>query len=278
MKDVFEAIDAWDSKLNLFRDHIYFQQIVFTFSILVLIAWYALGFDSGVGMLEIWKNGWKIDYSAYGKSLHFSAFSIYGLLFYGLSRYMQKVDIKGSRNTFYSAFLVLLNISIFEWVYMACFAHFQMKRNLIEWFINDFWFLQQYLLLLMLGLLTLLSFYTESFIFNNNKRVGRKFRFYPDKKMFLFLTITILLMALWVHYPFPKKIVKIDDWQSSPLFPQTHYAYVNANLYVQNDLLHLVNVLTKTMFALSQLFLLAGFKKVNLSKLLKRQYFQPQGL
>jgi len=148
------------------------------------------------------------------------------------------------------------------------FAHFQMKRNLIEWFINDFWFLQQYLLLLMLGLLTLLSFYTESFMFNDNKRVGRKYRFYPDKKMITFLACTFLLLTLWVFYPFPKKIVNINDWQSSPLFPQTHYAYVDANLYVQNDLLHLLNVLTKAMFALSQLYLLAGFKKVNLSTVL----------
>jgi len=75
MRDVFETIDGWNSKLNLFRDHIYFQQVVFAFSILILIPWFVLGFDSGVGMFEIWKNGWQIDYSAYGKSLHFSAFS-----------------------------------------------------------------------------------------------------------------------------------------------------------------------------------------------------------
>jgi len=146
---------------------------------------------------------------------------------------------------------------------MGMFAHFQMRRNLVEWFISDFWFLQQYLWILLLGSLALLSFWIESFIFNDNKRVGRRFRFFPDRKMFVFLSVTLLLIILWVFYPFPNKIVKIDDWQSSPLFPQTHYAYVNAKLYVQNDLLHLLNVVTKTMFAVSQLYILSRFKKAT---------------
>jgi len=97
MKDVFEAINTWNSRINLFRDHNYLRKVALVFSMLMFIPWLVLGFDSGIGMLEVWNNNFNIDYSAYGKSLHFSAFVIYGFLFYGLSKHLESLGLGKAR-------------------------------------------------------------------------------------------------------------------------------------------------------------------------------------
>ena len=263
MKDVFEWIDGWNSRINLFRDHKYLQKLVFVFSLTMFVPWFALGFDSGVGMFEVWKHNWMIDYSAYGKSLHFSAFIIYGFLFYGLSRYSEKLEIEGSKNVLYSTFLVLLNVSVFELWYMTSFAHFQMHRNLVEWFLSDFWFLQQYVWILVLGILTVFAVWVESYVIEDNRVVGRRFRFQLNGKVFFLVWLTGCFVLLWVFYPLPVETVTLEDWTNSELFPQTHYAYANSEIYVPNDMLHLTNLIVKSLFAFTQFYIISRFKRVT---------------
>lgn len=252
MRDIFELID----KIKFFRDDSYIRKVVLVFSVVMIFPWVVLGFDSGLGMLEIWKNNWQINYDAYGKTLHFSAFVIYGLLFYGLSSHFSKLGIRQSKNVFYSAFLVIFNIAIFEWFYMASFAYFQMRRNLLEWFINEFLFLQQYLWMLILGVLTLLAFYVDSYTVNDKKVIGRLYRFFPSIEIAILIEWLLCSILLWIYWPLAETVT-IGVWSSSRFFPQTHYW----NIYVENNFIHLLNVLTKAMFATTQFYILSRFRK-----------------
>lgn len=266
MKDIFEIINQWSSRFNLFQDHKYIRSFALIFSLSMLIPWGLLGFDSGVGMFEIWQSNWQINYDAYGKSLHFSAFVIYGLLFYGISKHLEKLGLRHSKNVFYSASLSVFNIGIFEMWYMGTFAIFQMHRNLVEWFLSDFWEVPVVMnfMFVVLGVVALLCVYTDSFKLNSNKVVGRFYRF---KNSYATITpifcLLLIYVLLWVYYPFPVTRISINGWQNSNLFPQTHYAYVNSELYVPNDLLHLVNIIVKGLFAFTHLYIITQFRKVK---------------
>lgn len=269
---MFNVIDNFDAKINIFRDSPYMRRVTLAFALSMIPVWLIFGFDSGVGMIEElaaqffgWLTGSIInpDYygamnSIYGMSFHFSSFVIYGLLYYAISSHLEGLGVKHSKNVIYSGCLVMLNIAVFEWVYMGSFAHFQMGRQLTEWFVSDFWFLQQYLNVLFLGIAGLLGVWTESY--NGNNRVY-KFKF--NKKILAIICFTVAMFMLWIFYPFQTESAVIDDWQSSALFPQTHYAYVNSKLYIQNDLLHALNVGVKALFAVSQIFVIKGFKHVG---------------
>jgi len=227
--------------------------------------WVILGFDSGVGMLEFWNSypNFLLNYSAYGKSLHFSAFVIYGFLFYGISYYFEKLGLKGSKNVFYSACLSVFNIGVFEIWYMGMFATFQMNRSLTEWFFSDFWEIPVVMnfMFVVLGVVTLFSFYVDSFKLNDNKVVGRLYKFQLNYLTVWLIQISVCLALFWIIYPGHIETISINGWQSSRFFPQTHYAYVNSELYVQNNLLHLVNLIVKAMFAFTQFYILTRFKR-----------------
>lgn len=263
MKDIFEAMDQWQSRLNIFRADNYLANVALIFAISMLIPWMILGFDSGVGMVEIWQSNWNLNYDAYGKSLHFSAFTIYGILYYGISKHLNHLGIRESKNTFYSASLSVFNIGLFEFWYMGSFAAFQMQRHPLEWLISDFWEIPVVMnfLFIVVGAIALLCVHTDSFKLNSGKVVGRYFSFQPDLMTITLLTLpTLASIFTWIWYPFPVETISIHDWTSSTLFPQTHYAYVNSALYVANDLLHLVNVITKALFAFIHYYIITQFK------------------
>lgn len=252
MRDVFEWIDDLDLRFNMLRDPVYMQRVVGYLILFSFVMWAIFGFDSGVGMLEIWKSNFGINWGDYGKSLHWSSFIIYGLLFIGISKYISELGIEKSKNVFYSAFLSLLNVAIFEWVYMITFTSIHLNRNLLEWFVSDFWFLQQYLLILILGLLALFSLWVDGFYYRFGKR-WRNYSFKPDANLFWVVILTIIAFRFWVLYPFPFEQV------AGNLFPQTNYAYIG-DIYVQNDLVHAVNVIVKSLIAFSQYVLTRCFR------------------
>lgn len=270
IKDVFDIIDGWNNRLNIIRQHEYVGKVALVFAVCMVPVWIILGYDSGVGMIEeaiknlpqllnaqITVQEWiNIGYSVYGRSFHFSSYIIYGLLFFGCTKLLHRLNIRQSRNVVYSGCLTVLNIAVFEWFYMGTFAIFQSGRNLIEWFITDLWFLQQYLLVLILGIIGLTLFIVESHQTN-----PRSFKFHPNTTMFIPLVLTVAMFLTWINYPFISKQVSIGTWTSSHLFPQTHYAYINAELYVKNNVLHTVNLLVKTLFAVTQFTFLTRFKR-----------------
>lgn len=277
MINLFDWVDSRAWRFNIFRDHNYLQNVALIFCGVACILWLALGFDSGVGILEeavlafpsllnghLTLNQWiQQSYTVYGRSFHFSAYVIYGLLYVGLSRHLDHIGLEKSRNITYSIALIALNISVFEWWYMGSFTIYQMNRNLLEWIVTDFWFLQQYLWILLFGLVAVIGVWVESHIFNDQKLTGRLFTWKPDRTMLLASVLTVLSIALWIYYPLPVETVMVNDWTSSTMFPQTHYAYKSATLYIENNLLHGVNLIAKAMFALTQLIFVRGFKPVS---------------
>lgn len=94
-----------------------------------LVLWILLGFDStplqfvhvlyeGIPGLILGQKGWgdlvSIYNANYGKEMHYSAFVIYLLLFYGLSKNWDRLGITKSKNMAYSFGLTFLAIGMFE--------------------------------------------------------------------------------------------------------------------------------------------------------------------
>lgn len=271
LKDVFDLIDNWNHRLNIFREHRYVARVVWIFSWSMLLLWIVLGYDSGVQILEDALTGLPLmlrgeatflqwitaSYVSYGRSFHFSSYLFYGLLFYACSRHMARLGIVYSRNVLLSGFMVCLNVSVFEWVYMTCFAVFQTQRNIIEWITMDWWFLQQYFILFMLGALGFFAFYIESY---HDK--GRTFTFHPNKTVILLFIVTVCAWPLWIYYPFPTQQFIVNGWTSNTLFPQTDYAYFG-DVYIQNNLLHTVNLLVKALMVILQAYVISRFRVVD---------------
>ena len=272
-EDPFERIDNVLPKVNLLRDYRYSRKIILAFSTVMIGIWFFLGFDSGVGIIEqLAKNmpdlvfgkiafqEWiDIAYVDYGKSFHFSAFVIYGYLFCGTSYWLEReLGVKRSKNMIFSFNLTLLNISVFEHWWMGSFAHFQSRLNLVEWYIQEFWFLWLYLGLLVMGFYTVFYIWVDGFILDeNNKVIGRNHGFRLNKKMFMVIGVCLATILFWYFYPGYVERITIGGWTNSRLFPQTHYA----NTYVRNDFIHLTNVLVKMMFAFTQFYILSRLKR-----------------
>lgn len=271
MINIFDVVDGIEFKVNLLRDDVYLRKVFTYFSVAMIVVWLILGFDSGVGLLEravpnipallrgsMSFGEWVDDAMVlYGRTFHFSAFVTYGLLFVGLSGHLARLGVVRSRNIFYSIFLVALNVSCFELIWMSFFTKFQMDRNLLEWLHTDWWFLGQWFAILFLGILGLVAVYVDSF-----KGLFRLYRLKWSFKPFFWLGLTVGLWFLWVYYPFPVIQVSYDGWTSSLLFPQTFYAYKIGQMYLQNDLLHALNVLVKGLFAVTELSFLRRFQRV----------------
>jgi hypothetical protein len=155
----------------------------------------------------------------------------------------------GQRNVVYAVLLTAFNAMLFEWPYMILMIHFQVGMNLGAWFLRDFLFLSQYLLLLVFGVYGVLLVLSE------------RFAFQPTKTQAGVAVATFLTFMFWIYYPFPVQPVQFNGWMSNVLFPQTHYAYVNSTIYVPNDGLHLVNVLAKSLLAVTQLAFVRGLHR-----------------
>jgi len=246
-----------------FQDDIQIRKIVFRVTLAVIILWIMLGYDSGVGMIEralvnlplLWSKGLD-QYSrtiidVYGQSFHFSTYVIYGLMYVATSKTLAKLAIWKTKNVLYSILLVMLNAALFEWVYMTLLINFQTGRGLLNWFIGDFMFLSQYLLLLVFGCYGLLLFATE-----------KRWTFRLNWRILAITTACTLTFLTWIYYPFPVATLTYEGWTSSATFPQTHYAYIGS-VYAANDLLHTVNVTAKALLALAQIYILKGVKNVG---------------
>lgn len=244
-------VDVDDWRFNILRDDSNVRKWVLICVIAIIPVWFILGYDSGVGMIEeYFISGSKANVQAiYGRSFHFSSYVIYGCLFLCTSYHLRKVAILQTKNVIYAISFVALNVALFEFTYMALFNHYQLRRNLVSWFVEDFGFLSQYLILLLFGVYGTLLYATE--------KLKKTF----SATSYFLIVIVIACFIYWVGYPLPVTTATFNGWTSNPLFPQTHYAYVNPTVYVANDLLHTVNLVAKSLFALTHLTLIRGFKR-----------------
>jgi len=253
-------------QFNLFRFPGKLRKVIFWLSVILCGVWFLLGWDSGTGMLEYpvlalpdLITG-KISFDAwlalpgfiYGKTMHFSAFVFYGLLYVGLSKHFDKVGVRNSKNVAYSFAFVCLSIALFEYYWIYCFSHFQGQSWVSTWAWPQVRILLQNAYLLLVGVLALLYVYADDFKLNFGRWT------------LLFFVLSVAGSIFWVYYPFPTEQVTVQlttgKWVSSRLFPQTLYTVdvdpldnVNAGdwFYVQNPLLHSVNLLVKVFYTVT---------------------------
>jgi len=258
-----------------------------------LAFWMALGFDStplqfihvlykGVPSFLMGKatfNDLHVIYdSYYGKEMHYSAFVIYGLMFWALSRHFNKnLGITKSKNIAYSVSLTFLSIAVFEFFWIWGFATFQNQ----PWVITPKWpqlrIHIQNALFLTVGVLGTLQIWVDGHvkIKDGYKRI---FKFRWDYLSVSLICFSLAGAILWINYgDFGGYVEKIniplangEIWTNTAMFPQTLYTVdtnpndnVNAGewFFVGNDLIHGLNTLVKTVWTLT--FLYVGLVKKN---------------
>ena len=280
--------------LILSKYHERLRKIIFWGAWVATIAWILMGWDSGYGQIEyalyavkdyflissrapFWDQvlaGWNW---AYGKTMHWSAFTIYGLLYWATSWQLEnELGFTKTRNSAYALAFTLFNIGVFEWGWMYGYALFHDQWWSVTWKMPQLRILIQNVGFTIVGLSTLLLFWVQSHIHDEEGNVlGRLYTFKPSKSLLAISIATIAFAALWVYYPWNVNTVETyiegyGPWQSSMLFPQTLYTVdtnilddVNAGewFYVQDDLVHFMNTWVKVLLALTGFYFVRSWKK-----------------
>ena len=252
-----------------------------------------MGFDSGYGQIEyaiyaikdyylspsstpFWESvtlAWNL---AYGKTMHWSAFTIYGLLYCATSWHLEKeLGFTKTKNSAYSLAFTMLNIGIFEWGWMYGYALFHDQWWSVTWKMPQLRILIQNVGFTFVGLSTVILFWVQSHVHDEDGNViGRLYTFKPSKALLTISLITVAFATLWVYYPYDVKPVETyiegyGNWTNSDMFPQTLYT-VDTNLlddvnagewfYVEDDMVHLWNTGVKTLLAFSGLLYVRSWR------------------
>lgn len=246
------------------------------------ILWALLGFDSTWEVAEIYVMAFSANptvvitgfinktpdylklqteaFATYGMGNHWSAPVIYGTFFILTSYALEKRGYFKSANFVLTSLLSFGAIGSFEIPWNFFYATFQCQR-----WAFDFFHMKQMALLWSFSVFTLLGVLAFIYILLDGHKLSIKL----STALLIFLTIG--MWTLWINYPYPTETITVYNsgavdlgggplmhfdyaWQSSKMFPQTYYA-VDVNpfdgvssgmpYYVQNDLLHAVNTLTK---------------------------------
>jgi len=275
MATVFERLDQ--TKINIlgfspiavFTNVKTWRKYIAFLTIACAGCWALFGFDSTWSMLQPYienfiplitgeaslQSVYAESQKYYGTGNHFSAPVIYGAAFIILSLHLERQGIKRSLNFFASTALSLMSIGIFEWIYNPLYAVFQNQPWVVTFAWKQVTNLYNFTMFIFVGALTILYLRSVGFRLNLNK------------KTLLLFALATLFWATWVAYPFPVQQITVQTtsgaWTSSTMFPQTMYAVDvtpddglarGVPFHVENNLLHLVNLLAKvftTAFILS---------------------------
>ncbi len=250
-------------------------------AIVCLAAWIVCGFDStplqiieaifqGVPAIiqgtGSWQNVINIYNSLYGKEMHYSAFVIYFLLYWALSKSWQRAGITKSKNVVFSFAGMFVAIGVFEFFWMIGFAYFQNQPWVITWRMPQLRILIQNSFFLLAGGLTCLYMLTERWYWDHGIQGKRAYYFQARNwQLWLFVGLSIASALLWIYYPGTVQLIRVQlkngqIWQSSKFFPQTLYTIdvdpgdsLNAGVWfwIQNDLIHAVNTGVKAIWAIT---------------------------
>ena len=244
------------------------------------LGWIFFGYDGCYDQIEMfgktlplifagtstWTEAFSLMETRYGIGTHFSAGVIYGLLFYAISKYYEKIDIKGSLNLTFSILLTVFSISIFEFSWMASYYWAQQQFWVLIPLTKQASILYQNLLFLTGGVFLIL------FV------VGSPYRFRINKKLGVLILLSIGLWGFWYFYPISSTQLVVDAntenswysdnyntvgwqnnlWYSYPNFPQTMYTTdlnpqdvkgVGAPFFVEDNMVHTVNTVMKIVWA-----------------------------
>lgn len=256
------------------------RKIAFMLAVGGLVAWILFGFDSCIGqpmmvisklpeffagritidgLVQIWNNH-------YGKEMHYSAFVIYGLAYWYLSRYYEKhLGIVKSKNVAFTCSFVLLSIGLFEFYWMGSYSYFQNQAWVTTFRFPQAKIILQNMAFVLLGGLGLVYVWADSYgpLKKNGKR-DRLFTFNFNKTAALLGIACVGFALLWWYYPFHVDHITVglesgEVWTNTRNFPNTLYTIdmnpldnVNAGewFFVENNAVHALNTFVKVLWTL----------------------------
>lgn len=291
------------NNLNIFQKYKRLQKSALGIAVICLTAWIIFGFDSTplqfihviLELPSVISGAQPFSYlgevytSYYGKEMHYSAFVIYGLMYWALSRHFEKeTNFTMSKNVCFSCALMFLAVAIFEFYWIYSFAYFQNQWWVATWKMPQLRILLQNVIFLFVGAIGVFYLWADSYeIDEKTGRVEswskRLFTFRWDWKTFILVLLALFFLISWWYYPFPVKqisvnlstgeIVEFDKyfdsvrlesndviWTNSRNFPNTLYTIdlnpddnMNAGVwfYVQDDLVHAWNTIAKIFLSLA---------------------------
>jgi len=245
------------------------------------LAWIFFGFDSCFDQLE-WGGRYFLSFLGgthsfsdvlnimqyrYGIATHFSAAVIYGLMFYAISQYYEKVGIKRSLNLFMSAILTVFAVSIFEFSWNITYAFTQNQPWTITFRYKQSQILTQNLTFFIAGILFILFILATPgmtrFYYKKHNKIFDSYRFRINKKFEFLVLLSVGLWFLWFYYPLPTRQISVPletggEWFSSSNFPQTMYTVdldptdnvaIGEPYFVEDNIIHTVNTVIKIIWA-----------------------------
>lgn len=288
VEDPFAFMDNLDLKVsainfNIFKKFKHVQKVALGGALIALVAWMIFGFDSTpIQFIHVVSEGFPqliagesvdllgIYNSYYGKEMHYSAFVVYGLLYFFMSRSFEKAGILGTKNMVYSFAVMFFSISVFEWFWIICFGVFQNQPWAFTWAFPQMKILIQNSGFFLAGILTSIYMFTDRFHYEKGQPTSRRFFFnWKNWKLWAVLSATIATSLIWIYYPWDVQLFTVvldhgEIWSSSRMFPQTLYTIdlnpldaVNAGdwFWIENNLIHGWNTLVKFLFSISTYYI-----------------------
>jgi len=224
---------------------------------------------------------WLQIYSEYyGKEMHYSAFVIYGLMYWALSRHFEKkLGITKSKNVAYAASLTLFSIAVFEFYWILSYAHFQNQPWVAKLQWPQLRIILQNVAFFSVGVLAILYIWADSYVLKGKEVVGKKYRYKLNLLAIGLISLSIVSAMFWWNYPFQVDTCQVrlengELWTNSGNFPQTLYTIdmnpddsLNAGewFFVENNNVHAVNTWVKVIwtFTMFYIFMLKPKKAVN---------------
>jgi len=277
MDNIFTKIDNYNHNISGFnpigslKNISIWRRYIFILTIASAFFWIILGFESTWSQISIYMQSIpafligqtsfttiqaKVA-SSYGLGQHLSTAVIYGICFLILSIHLEKSGITKSMNFFFSTSISLMSVGIYEIIYNFLYATLQNQ----PWAFTLAW--KQGLNISVFAFFTIIGAISLIYLYSLN------FKPHFSKITLILLFGSIITYALWVFFPFSTTSLAIQTtsglWTSTNLFPQTMYA-INLNptsgiaigdaFFVQNNLLHFINVLNKVFVSFTILSLI----------------------
>jgi len=270
------------------------------FALVMAGLWALCGFDSNPGQLihvlyqlpayfqgrASWADLIQTFNFYYGKEMHYSAFVIYGVMFWALSVHMDQgliywlknlwghadslgqaesgLGIRKSKNIVYATCLTLLAGGSFEFFWIFSFAFFQGQPWVGQFHGPQLRILTQNLIFVWAGIMGVFYMWADSYVLSPEGVItGRRWRFNWSRWSWLIILLAVSTIILWWFYPGQAAQVTVtlnngQVWRSSPFFPQTLYTIEltpgtgsGSWFWIQDDLVHGLNTFVKVLMTLA---------------------------
>jgi hypothetical protein len=220
----------------------------------------------------------------YGKEMHYSAFVIYGLMFWALSVHMDQglrywwanlwghadassvdpggLGISKSKNIVFATCLTLLAGGVFEFFWIYSFSFFQGQPWVGAFHGPQLRIISQNMIFVFVGGLGVFYMWADGYVIENEVNIRRRWRFNWSWASWVLICLTAGSIILWWFYPAPVQQITVtltngQIWRSSPFFPQTLYTIEltpgsgsGTWFYVTDDWIHGLNTFVKILLTL----------------------------